>query len=77
MNENDNKQCSRCDVVKPRSDFYVDRRKASGLYSACKQCHNAREGEARIKRYRDDADFRDQRKRLSRRRRRAQGRGCS
>jgi hypothetical protein len=33
------KQCSQCKIVKVESDFYKDKRRKSGLYSACKECH--------------------------------------
>jgi hypothetical protein len=36
-----NKQCSRCGVVKPISDYYVRNARPSGHQSHCKECANA------------------------------------
>jgi hypothetical protein len=33
------KQCSKCKLEKNTSEFYPDKRTKSGLYSACKSCH--------------------------------------
>ncbi len=34
----DSKQCTRCDEVKPLSDFYPDKRYAQGVKSWCRKC---------------------------------------
>ena len=39
-------RCSKCGELKPRTEFYADRRKASGRKSWCKACHYA-DGHAR------------------------------
>lgn len=32
------KACSKCHELKPKSDFYSDKRRKDGLYSSCKSC---------------------------------------
>lgn len=34
------KRCSKCGVEKSVADFYTDKRRRTGLFSACKFCHN-------------------------------------
>ncbi len=38
MNKPESKKCARCKEMKPRSAFYADSRKLSGLQSHCKEC---------------------------------------
>jgi hypothetical protein len=33
------KQCTKCGLSKPLSDYHLDKRKKDGRYSACKACH--------------------------------------
>ncbi len=42
-------QCTKCGVLKPKSEFYEDKTKASGRQSSCKCCRRAaaREGKRR------------------------------
>lgn len=35
------KRCTKCNELKPKSEFYEDKRQADGLYYWCKQCFNA------------------------------------
>lgn len=37
----DAKRCSKCGEVKPRSDYFRERRSRDGLRSCCKTCHQA------------------------------------
>lgn len=43
------KACTRCGATKPRSAFYVDKRRKSGLFSWCKECFRAHCREADAK----------------------------
>ena len=38
----DTKTCPSCGETKPKSEFYADRSKASGLPSPCKECDLAK-----------------------------------
>lgn len=33
------KECRKCFVFKPKTEFYRDKRKSDGLYVYCKKCH--------------------------------------
>ena len=46
MNE---KQCTRCKVVKPCSEFYKDKKHRDGLSSWCKLCVRVAAAESKIK----------------------------
>lgn len=46
------KQCSQCRQLKPRSEFYTDKRHSNGLYSCCRSCHVAITNSYRV-RHRD------------------------
>lgn len=35
----DTKSCSKCEKVKPLSEFHKDKRAKDGLYAHCKECH--------------------------------------
>ncbi len=35
------KRCTRCELVKPASEFYAHRTNSDGLMGACKICHRA------------------------------------
>ena len=48
------KQCSRCKMMKPLTDFWVNRRNKDGRMRVCKACYSI----ARKKAYRDNIDAR-------------------
>jgi len=52
--DENSKRCPKCDLIKPRSEFYADKRLPSGLQSHCKNCVLAT---ARSK-YATDPDYR-------------------
>ncbi len=48
-----NKKCSRCKIVKPLTDYYIERHnKKDGLSSACKPCRTAQCYLARVRKQR-------------------------
>src|SRR5690242_2215413 len=46
-NDKETKQCSRCQEVKPASDFYKSKEWTDGLHPYCKKCHLAHQKERR------------------------------
>jgi len=54
--EEEIKYCPKCDKVKPRTEFYVNRARTDGLQNYCKICLNSVTGEAHKKKYKLDKE---------------------
>lgn len=60
------KECTTCNTPKPLDDFYNAKKGADGKASVCKVCHNRKSNATKTKRYQEDKEYREQRKKTAR-----------